>query len=156
MRKDGHPLPEVAWPQRLALNVMPPLVASISGELTATSVVNLGMTRFKGAIKEIHLSVGNAGEDISGNALSLAADVRINGTTCVSTAPVIAHVTGEASMQKSTKSTSDTGITQAVLDYTNYTFDAGDVIEATFVVTRTASPTVEMANPCIIVELEPT
>ena len=155
MRKDGHPLPEVAWPQRLALNVLPPLMASISGELTATTVVNLGMARFKGAVKEIHLSVGASGSDIGGDPLSISADVRINGTTCVSTAPVVAHVTGETSVQKSTKSSSDTGITQCVLDYTNYTFNAGDLIEATFVVTRT-TPEVEIANPCIIVELEPT
>jgi len=156
MRSKGHPLPETGWTERLALNVMPPLMASISGEITATSVVNLGMTRFKGAVKNVHLAVGNAGVDVSGNTLSLAADVRINGTTCISTSPAIAHVTGETAMQKSTKSSSDTGITQAVLDYTNYTFDAGDLIEATLVLTRTASPTTEMANPCIIVELEPT
>lgn len=156
MRKSGPPLPETGWSERLAHNVLPPLMATISGELTATTVVNLGMARFKGAIKDVHLTLGSSGSDIAGNDLSCAVDVRINGTTAISTQPVVAHVTGETAVQKSTKSSSDTGITQAVLDYTNYTFDAGDLIEATLVVTRTASPTVEMANPCVIVELEPT
>jgi hypothetical protein len=156
MRKGGSPLPEVGWAERLALNVMPPIQATVSGEITSTTVLNLGATRFKGAIKNVWLSVGQCGRDDSGNSLSLAADVRINGTTALATPPAIAAVTGEAAVQKTTAITSDTGITAAVLDYTNYTFDAGDTIEATLVLTRTASPDSEMANPCVVVELEPT
>jgi hypothetical protein len=134
---------------------MPPVQAAVSGEITSTTVVNVGAARFKGAVKNVWLSVGSSGKDDS-NTLSLAADVRINGTTCLATQPAIAHVSGEAATQKSTKSTSDTGVTVAVLDYTNYTFNPGATIEATFILTRTASPTTEMANPCIVVELEPT
>ena len=96
MRKDGSPLPEVGWGQRLALNVMPPIQGTVSGEITATSVINLGTPRFSGAIKNVWLSVGQCGRDDSGNTLSLSADVRINGTTVLATQPVIAAVTGEA------------------------------------------------------------
>jgi hypothetical protein len=154
MIKDGHPLPETGWRERLALNVMPPLQGCVSGELTANSVLPLGLARFKGAVKDVFISVAASGKDDS-NTLSVAGEVRINGTTCLSTQPAIAHVSGEASQQKTTGTTGDTGITAAVLDYTNYTFDIGDYFEAEFKLTRTASPTTEIANPCIIVELEP-
>jgi len=156
MRSKGHPLPEVGWKERLALNVMPPIQATVSGEITATTVINLGTPRFKGAIKNVWLSVGQCGRDDTGNTLSLAADVRINGTTCLATQPSIAAVTGEAAIQKTTAIAGDTGVTEAILDYTNYTFNAGATIEATFVLVRTASPGSEMANPCVVVELEPT
>lgn len=156
MRSQGHPLPETGWRERLALNVMPPIQGTVSGEITAGHVVNLGSTRFKGAIKNVWMSVGQCGRDDTGNTLSLAADVRINGLTALATQPTIAAVTGEAAVQKTTAKVGDTGITAGVLDYTNYTFEAGDTIEATFVLTRTASPVNEMANPCVVVELEPT
>ena len=154
MRDKGHPLPEVGWAKRLALNVMPPLQACVSGEIAATAVIPIGVSRFRGAVKNVWISVGGGGKDDS-NPLSVAADVRLNGTTILSTQPAIAHVSGEASIQKTTGVLGDAGITQAVLDYSNYVFEIGDVFECTFVLTRTASPSVEMANPCVIVELEP-
>lgn len=154
MRKDGSPLPEVGWGQRIALNVMPPLQGSISGEITATKVMPLGVSRFKGAVKDVWISVADSGKDDT-STLSIAADVRINGATCLATRPAIAHVSGESGGQKTTGKAGDTGITQAVLDYTNYTFEIGDVFECTFIMTRTASPTTEMDNPCVVVELEP-
>ena len=155
MRPKGHPLPETGWKERLALNVMPPLQGTVSGEITSTTVIDpLGVARFKGAVKSVWVSVANSGKDDS-NALAIAADVRINGETCLATMPAISHVSGEAAQQKTTGKTGDTGITAAVLDYTNYTFEIGDVFECTFIMTRTASPTTEMSNPCVIVELEP-
>lgn len=156
MRQDGSPLPEVGWRERLALNVMPPLQAVASGEITAArTVINLGSPRFKGAIKNVWLSVGQCGRDDSGNPLSLAVDVRLDGTTVLATQPTIAGVTGEAAVQKTTIDVADTGITAAVLDYTHYTFNAGATLECEFILTRTASPASEMENPCVVVELQP-
>jgi hypothetical protein len=64
-------------------------------------------------------------------------------------------VSGEASQQKTTIATGDTGITQAVMDTDNNSYNPGDVITVTLSLTRTASPTTEMLNPVIVLELEP-
>jgi hypothetical protein len=68
---------------------------------------------------------------------------------------MISHVSGEASQQKTTKVTGDTGITQGVVDPTANTFTAGDIFTYELYLQRTATPTTEIANPCIVVELEP-
>jgi hypothetical protein len=41
------------------------------------------------------------------------------------------------------------------MDADNFSFDPGDVITADLVLTRTASPTTEILNPCLVLELEP-
>ena len=156
MRKDGHPLPEVAWDKRVSLHVLPPLQASFSGELVAIAHATLGAPRFAGAIKEVWISVAQSGKDDT-NELNVSGDVLINSVSCLTTKASIAHVSGEASQQKTTKAgSSDSGIQAAVLDYTNYTFEPGDVFEVKWYITRTASPTTEIQNPVVVVELEPT
>jgi hypothetical protein len=127
----------------------------VSGEFTANDMgFPLGVPKRAGKIANVFLSCEQSGKDDS-NALSFTCDVRINATSCLTTPPVIAHVSGEASQQKTTKVTGDTGITQAVMDTSNWTFNEGDVITANLVLTRTASPTTEMKTACIVVELEP-
>ena len=134
---------------------MSPMMVCFSGQITTSKAgYPIGATRFAGHISDVWISVGASGKDDS-NSLSMAANAYINGTTCLTTAPVIAHVSGEASAQKSTVSTGDTGITQAVVDNSANQFTAGDIITVALTLTRTASPTTEMANACIVVELMP-
>jgi len=64
-------------------------------------------------------------------------------------------VSGEASQQKTTKVAGDTGITQGVVSPSADDYSPGDVFTADLVLTRTNSPTTEMANVAIVVELEP-
>jgi hypothetical protein len=139
----------------MAANVAAPMMYGYSGEITG-SVNNqpLGAAVISGKISGISLSVEASGKDDT-NTLSFDGDILINGTTCLTTKPVIAHVSGEASQQKTTMKTGDTGITQAVLDQAANSISQGDVISCTFNLTRTASPTTEMQTPCVVVEFEP-
>jgi len=131
--------------------------ANVSGEITAQKTgYTLGAVDFDGVIPKVWLSVGASGKDDS-NTLSLEADVFINGTTCLTTKPKIAHVSGEASQQKTTLgSAADTGITDDVILESANSFNAGDVITYNLELTRTASPTTEITAPCLVVELLPT
>ncbi len=79
----------------------------------------------------------------------------INGVSCLTTKPQVAHVSGEASSQKTTLEAVDTGITQAVVNVAASEFAVGDVISWNMLLTRQASPTTEMSNPSVIVEVEP-
>jgi hypothetical protein len=129
---------------------------AVSGELTATvGGAPLGAPRFDGSIEDVWISVGASGKDDT-NSLSVEADVRINGTSALTTKPKIAHVSGEASQQKTTKVSGDTGVTQVDLNESANTFSAGDVISYDLVLTRTASPTTEISNVALVVELLPT
>lgn len=154
MKSRLGPYPNRAFPKQVAANVLPPLVATVSGELT-TNVTGkpMGAVRFPGRVSDVWLSVGGSGKDDT-NTLQVAGDVLINGTTCLSTNPVIAHVSGEAAQQKTTKNDADTGVTQAVLSTSN-TVSQGDVITYSLTLTRTTSPTTEMRNVAVVVEFEP-
>lgn len=127
----------------------------ISGELTA-SIENypLGTYDKKFGVADVWLSVEASGKDDS-NDLYFEADVKINGTSCLSTSPKISHVSGEDSQQKTTYITGDTGITQSVIDASNYDGEPGDVITFDFDLTRTSTPTTEILNPFIVVRLMP-
>jgi len=127
----------------------------ISGEVKASANgIALGMARYSGKIMNVALSVLKSGKDDS-NALSLEADVLINGVSCLTTKPKIAHVSGEASMQKTTLQSGDTGVTQAVVNAAANEFSVGDVIQWNAALTRTATPTSEMSNAVLLVEVEP-
>lgn len=149
------PFPSPAFLKQMAANVAAPMMYGYSGEL-AGSVNNqpLGATVISGKISGVSLSVEASGKDDT-NTLSFDGDVLINGTTCLTTKPAIAHVSGEASQQKTTMKTGDTGITQAVLNQAANSISQGDVISCTLTLTRTASPTTEMETPCVVVEFEP-
>jgi len=155
MRNGIGPFAEPAWRKRLAHNILAPVFFSKSGEITANTRGNpVCSPRFAGEVTDVWLSVKGSGKDDT-NPLSLAGQVYINGTAVCSTPPAIAHVSGEAAQQKTTVVTGDTGITQAVINKTNAVFSPGDIIQVDLNMTRTSSPTTEMNNPCIVVELEP-
>ncbi len=148
-------VPTPAFNKVVAANVLPPLQATYSGEITGTTLgLPLGAVRTGGKISDVWLSVLGSGKDDT-NTLSITTDVYINGTTCLSTAPVIAHVSGEAATTKTTKVTGDTGVTQSVMDCDANTCSPGDVLTYDFTLTRTASPTTEMNNVVLVVEFEP-
>lgn len=148
------PYPSPGFKQQVAGAAETPLIATISGEVTTSkNGVPVGAVRDAGLVKNVFMSVGASGKDDS-NTLSLEADVQINGTTCLTTKPKIAHVSGEASQQKTTKDDSDTGITQAVMSTAN-AYSPGDVITVDWSLARTASPTTEIANAALVIELEP-
>ena len=155
MRRKKGPFPSPGAMQQIAANAMVPLMKSYSGELTDHIWKDpLGAAVLGGRVSEVFLSVEASGKDDT-NTLSLEADVFINGTSCMTTLPVIAHVSGEASQQKTTAVLGDTGITQGVVNPAANSFNIGDVISYDFELTRTASPTTEIKNPTIVVILEP-
>lgn len=142
--------------ERAAANILVPLIAAPSGEVTATIAgYNLGAARFGGKVSSVWMSVGGSGKDLSGVPLQVSGEVLINGTSCLTTRPSITHVSGEDSQQKTTRITGDTGITQAVIDTDNNSFSPGDVFTVDFDLSRTATPENEIHNPSIVVELEP-
>lgn len=129
--------------------------ACVSGEFTANQMgTPIGAVKKAGTIANVFLSCIASGKDDS-NTLSFTCDIFINGVSCLTTPPVIAHVSGEASTSKTTKITGDTGITQAVMNQSANSLSPGDVVTYDLVLTRTASPTTEINTPCVVVELEP-
>lgn len=135
--------------------VEPGNLALFSGELTADSgVIPLGAAKVPGKVVDFWMSVNSSGKDDS-NPLQVSGELYINGTTCLSTKPSIAHVSGEAATTKTTKATGDTGIAQAVIDPDARTYSAGDVFTCDLTLVRTGSPTTEMSNLVLVVELEP-
>ena len=146
--------PEPFFKKRLAKFVMAPLQGVYSGEMIASEEMTLGAVRFAGEVSSVWMSVRASGKDDS-NELNVTGEVYINGVSCLTTTPKIAHISGEASQQKTTVVTGDTGITQAVVNQDANSIVAGDVITAAFTLNRTASPTTEIDNPVIVVELEP-
>jgi hypothetical protein len=149
------PLPDPNFGKLVAATEMQPDHGGVSGEVTASSGgLNLGTARYAGKILNVGLSVLASGKDDS-NDLYVEADVLINGVSALTTKPRIAHVSGEASSQKTTLETGDTGITQCVVNAAACEFAVGDVIQWNMLLTRTASPTTEISNPAIVVEVEP-
>jgi hypothetical protein len=127
----------------------------VSGEITASRTNEpMGLTRYAGKILNAALSVLASGKDDTSD-LYVEADVFINGVSCLTTKPKVAHVSGEAPSQKTSLETSDTGITQAVMNAAANEFAVGDVITWNMELTRTASPTTEINTVALTVEVEP-
>ena len=153
-RRYQGPYPSVNFSKQVNEVAEPSTTLVFSGELTGNKIgFPIGVAKGGGEVIDTWLSVGASGKD-DGDTLSVALDVKINGTTCLTTSPAIAHVSGEASQQKTTKVTGDTGITQAVVDPDANDVSAGDVLTGSLTLTRT-SPTTEIANLAVVVELEP-
>ncbi len=151
--KGMRPQPDFEF--QMAANVMAPFMLLISGEFkTAINNAVVGAARKGAIVANVWLSVEESGKDDT-NDLSFTGDVYINGTTCLTTAPIIAHVSGEASQQKTTKVTGDTGITQVTINTDANTLTDGDILTVDLVPTRTATPTTEMRNAVLVVELQP-
>ncbi len=150
------PYPGVGFTKQVQDVNLGPLYDTLSGEITASLTGRLlGVARTSGMIRGVHLSCLASGKD-DDYALSFSAAVKINEVAALATQPIIAHVSGEASQAKTTYSeAADTGITEMELNYAANEFSPGDIISWDFELTRTASPTTEMANIGIVVELEP-
>lgn len=153
MSQSKIPMPSPGFKQQVAGYVEPPLTVNYSGQITAATKYDLaGVPRFAGHIGDVILSVAQCGRDDT-NTLSLEADVLINGTTCLTTKPKIVDVQAVASTHRTTNA-SGQGITQAVMSSAN-SYSAGDIITVAWSLTRTASPTTEMANAALVIELRP-
>ena len=149
------PLPDPAFGKQVASVAMQLNDGMASGEITTSKLGEpLGLTRYAGKILNVGVSVLGSGKDDAQD-LYVEADVFINGVSCLTTKPKVAHVSGEAAMQKTSLETGDTGITQAVMNAAANEFAVGDVITWNLELTRTASPTTEIHNPAVTVEVEP-
>jgi hypothetical protein len=145
--------PSPNFKQQVAEYIEAPLRANLSGQLTTAKYYGiLGTPRFSGRIANVVLSLGASGRDDT-NALSLDADILINGTTALTTKPKISKVQAVASTHRTTNS-SGQGVIKAVMASTN-SYNAGDLITYACTLTRTATPTTEMANAALVVELRP-
>ena len=151
------PYPSVAFTQQIENAGIQILSAVWSGELKAsTGIMPLGAARFDGRVKDVWVTANGSGRDDS-NILSVSTDVYINGVSCLTTTPVISGEVGSASRQKTTKTSDDVsdGCRQAVINTSADSFDKGDMFTYKFTLTRTATPTTEMNNLCVVVELYP-
>ncbi len=149
------PLPDPAFGKQAASVAMQLNDGWVSGEITASRTNEpLGLARYAGKVLNASLSVLASGKDDS-NDLYVEADVMINEVSVLTTKPKVAHVSGEASSQKTSLETGDTGITQAVINVAACEFAVGDVITWNLELTRTASPTTEINSAVLTVEVEP-
>lgn len=155
MKAMKGPFISVAGHKQIAVNVPTPMIGAVSGEIKASVTGGtLGAVLASGKVSNVWMSVGASGKD-NAQTLRLTGNVFINGNTCLTTQPYIGHVSGEASQHKTTKITGDTGIVQAVMNNDANTVVAGDLITYNLALTRTATPTTEIANAAIVVEFEP-
>lgn len=155
MEQNRGPFPGVGFKEQVAANSPFPMQVLFSGEIVNDfQSVPVGAANYAGRISAPWLSVLQSGKDDT-NTLSLTVDILINGTSCLTTAPIIAHVSGEASTNKTTKTDDDTGVTQAVVDPDNNTVSEGDFITCDVTLTRTASPTTEMEHLAVAVPIYP-
>jgi len=124
----------------------------VSGEITASKgFTPIFSPTFDGRISDVYLSVVGCGRDDS-NTLTLEADVLIGATSSLTTKPKIAGNNGSAAAAKSTIATG-TGITQAAVNGSANSFSAGQVIGVSLALVRTASPTTEIKNAVVVVEM---
>lgn len=152
-RKGPYPSPS-AVKQWAAMDTSP-MIGTLSGEITASRAgVPLGAANVAGKISAVWLTLGACGRD-DVNPHTLTIDVKINGTTCLTTQPYIDANNASASAQKTTKATGDTGIQQAGVSSSANSVSLGDLVSFDATLTRTASPTTEMANAVVVVEIEP-
>jgi hypothetical protein len=125
-----------------------------SGNLTADAtakVVAMIPPQLAGRIVAAYLSVGTNGVDAT-NPLNLELDVLVNGTSALTTKPKIDKTAGTG---KKNTIAAGTGITVGVLDSTKTAVAAGDHITATLDITRTASPSTEIADVAVVVVIRP-
>jgi hypothetical protein len=126
------------------------LNAAVSGEITATKRgIPLGMALVSGKVTAAVLALGDRGVD-SSNPLKMELDIKKNGTSIFTTKPSIMD---DGTGGVATSRISGEGIMPAVLDESRCVVAAGDVFTADLSMTRTASPTSEMKNPVIVLEL---
>lgn len=152
------PLPHPDFRQMLADETVGNFFAFHSGEITANTELILGVARLPGRIKAVHASVAASGKRDSTDVPKLTVAVYVNARAVCSTNPAIAHVSGEASQQKTTyEEAADTGITQGVIggSGTSGEFVPGDIIRAELQYSGNTSPATKIQNVGILVEVEP-
>jgi len=155
VRANAGPYPSVAFFKQIGRDGVFPVQAVFSGEFTLNvKSAPLAAVPRGAKVSNVWMSVGASGKD-DDSSLQVSGEVYINGTSCLSIRPAIAHVSGEASQQKTTKVTGDTGIRQATIDTDADTLTDGDVLSYDLDLARTASPTTEITNVILVVELEP-
>lgn len=155
MRPMAGPFPSVAFFKQIGRDGIVPVQAIFSGEFTLNvKSAPLAAVPRGARVTNVWMSVGASGKD-DDTGLSVTGEVYINGTSCLSIRPAIAHVSGEASQQKTTKVTGDTGIRQATIDTDANTLTDGDMLTYDLDLVRTATPTTEIQNVILVVELEP-
>ena len=153
--RDLTPFPSPHFSKQVEFALSQSFGVAVSGEFTVGRAnAPIGAPKRAGKVANVYLSVEKTGKDDS-NPLQVSGEVYINSVSCLTTKPSIAHVSGEASQQKTTLITGDTGIAQAVIDTDNNSYNPGDVLTADLLLERSATPTTEMINPVIVVELEP-
>lgn len=122
--------------------------ASQAGDITASvTATAVGIARGAGTISRGGFRLGNTGAD-STNPLSLELDVLINGTSIYTTKPALAKTASDGASTLS----AGTGVTVGVIDETKNILAAGDVITYTLTLTRTASPSDEMADALVVID----
>lgn len=123
-----------------------------SGTITAdaTIIVLMGAAPEAGAVTGVWGSVGTNGVDAS-DTLTLGFVVKKNGTSVLTTTPLINKTAGTG---RKTTTTATTGITSAVLktDGTQK-FVAGDTLSVDFDITRAGTPTTEFTDAAVTVEI---
>ena len=148
--------PSQHFPRLVSDAVSAPFVGTVSGEVAITKRgMPLGVVRYPCRVVAVNVSVLNSGKDDS-SVPSCQVDVKINGTSCLTTLPIVAHVSGEAAQQKTTISgAADTGVTEAVINQAANSGSAGDVLTWDLIYTGNASPTSKAHNLIVIVEFDP-
>lgn len=148
------PNPSVQFAAQVNRTAVASLQGKVTGNVTVTGTgLILGSSQEAGQITKVWISLLSGGRD-DASTLKIAANVKINGTSCMTTQPAIEYQSGELPASQTTF-TSGTGITQGVVDTDNNTIAAGDVISADYTVTRT-SPDDEMNGLVVVAEFEPT
>lgn len=148
MRPFGTIDPGVGFGDQVAMNN--PVVVAVSGEITANKHgIPVHVPDFAGRIQDAFLTVNGCGVD-SSNALSIELDLKIGGTSALSTKP---KITKGSSDTYRTTAISGEGATEGVVDNANNTFAVGQPILANLDITRTATPTEEIKSPVIVVYL---
>jgi hypothetical protein len=126
---------------------------NVSGDITATQTAKALLyvpAALAGRIVSAVLAVGNTGTDAS-NALSIEADVLVNAVSIFSTKPAIT----KAAADGANTSAAGTGITVGVIDTAADDVASGELVTVTLTLTRTASPSDEMADIYVTVGIAP-
>lgn len=154
MKQGVGPFPSPAAKEQWSANTVAPLMAVMSGEITANGQGILGSPSIGGRVQEVYASVQACGRDDAQD-LYLDFNVYINGTTCLSTSARVTANNGSASEHKTSETSQANSDSVEAVIATAREFVPGDVLTYAATLTRTATPTTEMANACIVVKIEP-
>jgi len=122
---------------------------TVAGDITASDTGNvIGAMPVAGMVLDVGIYAAETGADAAADALAIAGDVNIGGTTCMTTLPAIS----KAATDGADTFGAATGVTVGVVDPTANTFDRGDLLTYDLDLTRT-TPDDEIADVTITVLL---